>query len=239
MDGLPVITTTFPQGRSWVKQEKLQAKRKQRIQLTPGRCGKSQNVTSVVSLSICHINASCSMQVVHFMTRFFPHEISLMNIEMQYWNFQCRNIPQRSASPCSHWTVFFSWFVMITFRATILPNNSCVNISNGCERYLQLIAHALICTLLLIRWPWKMSAVISTPNIPFVLKMHWITWTECSKQRLKSSSLPLLALVFSPVFSACRSCIIPVFFTKGVSVPAQSCSGSHARIRRNLSKGCD
>lgn len=143
MDGLPVITTKFPQGRSWVKQEKLQAKRKQRIQLTPGRCGKGQNVTSVVSLSICHIDTSCSMQAIHFMTRFFPHEISLLNIEMRYWNFQCRNIPQRSASPCSHWTVFFffSWFMMITFRATILPNNSCVNISNGCERYLQLIAH--------------------------------------------------------------------------------------------------
>lgn len=29
------------------------------------------------------------MQAIHFMTRFFiPHEISLMNIEMQYWNLQ-------------------------------------------------------------------------------------------------------------------------------------------------------
>lgn len=48
-------------------------------------------------------------------------------------------------------------------------------------------------TLLSIRWPWKRPVVISTPNIPFVLKMHWITWTECA------SSLPLFhsSLLFS------------------------------------------
>lgn len=141
MDGLPVITAKFPQGRSWVKQEKLQAKRKTKNPAHPRQVWQKSKCHFS---SFCHINTSCSMQAIHFMTRFFiPHEISLMNIEMQYWNFHCRNIPQHSASPCSHWTVFFSWFVMVTFRATILPNNnSCVNISNGCERYLQLMAHA-------------------------------------------------------------------------------------------------
>lgn len=116
-------------------------KGKQRIQLTPGRCGKSQNVTSVVFVILIHPSVCKRSTLWHVF--FIPHEISLMNIEMLYWNFQCRNIPQHSASPCSRWTVFFfSWFVMVTFRATILPNNSCVNISSGCERYLQLIAHS-------------------------------------------------------------------------------------------------
>lgn len=83
-------------------------KENKRIQLTPGRCGKSQNVSSVVSLSIRHIDTSCSMQAIHFMTLFFfLMKLHLWILKHSIETFNVATYLSNSASPCSHQRAFF------------------------------------------------------------------------------------------------------------------------------------
>lgn len=73
-------STKFPQGRSWVKQEKLQAKRKTKNPAHPRQVWQKSKCHFS---SFCHINTSYSVQAIHFMTRFF---YSSWNFTNEYWN---------------------------------------------------------------------------------------------------------------------------------------------------------
>lgn len=144
----------------------------------------------------------------------------------------------RSDSLCS---VFdsFEIIMMGALRATILPDDGWVRMVVTLWHQAQLMAPALTCTLLSI-WCHLEGLRFFQPS---TFTLCW----RCNRSRSRVTAWNGTRVVLSaaplPLFSLPSSLrVLPAFarlFTKGVSAPAQSCSGSHARICRNLSKGCD